>query len=48
MVVYNGALGPVQYGKGIVPGSQGPQNFHTILFTNDAKIKNKVKHTIVR
>jgi len=48
LLVYNGMLGPVRYGKGILPNSLGPQSFQTILFTNNRKIKDKVKHTIVR
>ncbi|XP_067928203.1 katanin-interacting protein-like [Watersipora subatra] len=47
LLVYNGVFGPVTFGRGILPNTTGPQNFHTILFTNDEKIKNKVKHTVV-
>lgn len=48
LLVYNGVLGQLTYGRGILPNTLGPQNFHTVLFTNDAMIKAKVKHTVVR
>lgn len=49
LLVYNGMLQPVRAGsKGIVPNCDTPQNYHTILFTDNKDIIRKEKHSIIR
>lgn len=49
LLVYNGTLHAVtQAARGILPTCDGPQQYHTILFSDNKEILRKEKHTIVR
>ncbi|XP_045212183.2 katanin-interacting protein-like isoform X2 [Mercenaria mercenaria] len=48
LLVYNGVLQAVTQGaRGILPNCEGPQPYHTILFTNNKDILKKEKNTII-
>ncbi|KAK7501363.1 hypothetical protein BaRGS_00007488, partial [Batillaria attramentaria] len=48
LLVYNGTLQAVRGGaRGILPTAQGPQEYHTILFTDNKEVLRKEKHTII-
>lgn len=48
LLVWNGQLKPVsQAARGIVPTVDAPQSYHTILFTTDASIIARERHTII-
>ncbi|KAH3873709.1 hypothetical protein DPMN_036945 [Dreissena polymorpha] len=48
LLVYNGVLQAVTQGaRGILPNCQGPQPYHTILFTNNKDVLRKEKHTVI-
>ncbi|KAJ8319370.1 hypothetical protein KUTeg_004461 [Tegillarca granosa] len=48
LLVYNGTLHAVTQGaRGILPTCDGPQQYHTILFSDNKEILKKEKHTIV-
>ncbi|XP_060552512.1 katanin-interacting protein-like isoform X2 [Ruditapes philippinarum] len=48
LLVYNGVLQAVTTGaRGILPTCEGPQAYHTILFTNNKDILRKEKNTII-
>lgn len=48
LLVYNGTLQAVRAGaRGILPTAHGPQQYHTILFTDNKEILHREKHTII-
>jgi hypothetical protein len=47
--VYNGTISAVKSSaRGILPTCEGPQQYHTILFTDNPDIVRKEKRTIIR
>ncbi|XP_046573388.1 katanin-interacting protein-like isoform X2 [Haliotis rubra] len=48
LLVYNGRLQAVTTGaRGILPHCQGPQQYHTVLFTDNKEILKREKNTII-
>ncbi|KAL4239443.1 hypothetical protein ACF0H5_000258 [Mactra antiquata] len=48
LLVYNGVLESVQQtARGILPNCEGPQPYHTILFTNNKDIYRKERNTVI-
>ncbi|KAL5018794.1 hypothetical protein ScPMuIL_004516 [Solemya velum] len=48
LLVYNGTLQSVTTGaRGILPTCEGPQHYHTILFTENKEILRREKHTVI-
>ncbi|XP_071813789.1 katanin-interacting protein-like isoform X2 [Apostichopus japonicus] len=49
LLIYNGILGKVSTGaRGILPTLELPAMYHTILFTDDVKLLQREKHTIIQ
>ena len=49
LLVYNGTVQAVKAGaRGILPTCQGPQQYHTILFTDNPDIVKREKHTVIK
>ncbi len=48
LLIYNGTLNMVNpAARGILPTVRGPQQYHTILFTNKESIVKREKHTVL-
>ncbi|KAK7112200.1 hypothetical protein V1264_011687 [Littorina saxatilis] len=48
LLVYNGMLEAVKTAaRGILPTCQGPQRYHTILFTDDPELVRREKNTVI-
>lgn len=49
LLVYNGTVQAVKAGaRGILPTCQGPQQYHTILFTDNPDIVKREKNTVIK